>query len=711
MTLLGIALPSLLLVAALRRWIRPVPWRIAGLFLALTLVFLHGAVFTSKLPVPVDDAVRAYPGRGVVGEVSARNDTTSDTAKQFLPWMQVAREELGHFRAPLWNRFSFSGYPLLANGQSAPFSPLFLSTLFVRLPKQIVAMAGLKIFAALLFTYIFVRREGAGDAAAIFAAIVFGWSTALTVFLYYSAGSVMAFLPAAAFALLHAMDEPRKRGVVFVALVIGTLMANGHPESVLHAAIGCGGLLLIDLGFAADRRDWLRRFRAPLAGVVAGLAISAPAWVPVLEQTLLSTRLAALRAGYPFGFMPPTAAWALVMANGFGNPVRHNYSWWVGYAGVAASYAGLLALVLFAASLIAPRTSPRDRILGCFAVVLFLAATNWTPIGHLVNALPPFSVAANDKLRFVALFFVAVLAAKALDTPKRWIATAALPAVALALYVYWDKRALLQPADLLGVAGVVAFFFVPRKWAALLIGAELFALNAGFNALVDRRYFRPRVPIVGAIRARAPQEPFRVAGLDYTFAANASAQVELEDIRGSDPMAFASYDAYFAGRKTVDGDAARRLEDAGRPELDFLNVRYLLTDPDVHLAGRWIEVYRGADGALFENRSVLPRFFSRTAAVESIRALAPGEFTMLVTASAASAVVSSEVAAPGRRVSVGGRRAPIRLVEGAFIGFDVPAGTSEVRVTYCPVSYWGSVALAGLTVLLLAVRNRGIASG
>src|SRR5207248_6931618 len=140
-----------------------------------------------------------------------RNASTNDTVKQFLPWMQVAREELAHFRAPLWNRYSFGGYPLLGNGESAPFSPLFLATLFVPLPKQIVAMAGLKIFVALLFTYLFVKREGTGDAAAIFAAITFAYSTVMTVFLYYSAASVITFLPASAFALLRVIDEPRKR--------------------------------------------------------------------------------------------------------------------------------------------------------------------------------------------------------------------------------------------------------------------------------------------------------------------------------------------------------------------------------------------------------------------------------------------------------------------------------------------------------------------
>ncbi|MGH9420806.1 MAG: hypothetical protein ACRD3J_12590, partial [Thermoanaerobaculia bacterium] len=91
--LLGIVVPSALLVVAVRRWIAPVPWRIALLFLVLTLAFLHGAVFTSKLPVPVDEVVRGDPWRGLFGDVVARNPLTNDTVKLFLPWMQVAREE------------------------------------------------------------------------------------------------------------------------------------------------------------------------------------------------------------------------------------------------------------------------------------------------------------------------------------------------------------------------------------------------------------------------------------------------------------------------------------------------------------------------------------------------------------------------------------------------------------------------------------------
>ncbi len=65
--------------------------------------------------------------------------------------------------------------------------------------------------------------------------------------------------------------------------------------------------------------------------------------------------------------------------------------------------------------------------------------------------------------------------------------------------------------------------------------------------------------------------------------------------------------------------------------------------------------------------------------------------------------MSSEVAAPGRRVVVNGREVPTRMVEGAFIGFQVPPGQSVVRVVYRPMSYWGSVAVALLAAIVLAV--------
>lgn len=719
LTLAGIGLPSLLVVLAVRRWVAPLPARIALLFFAMTLAFLHGGVFTSKVPVPIDEASRGDPYRGVVGDVVPKNPLLSDTTRLFLPWMQVAREELFHFRAPLWNRYAFSGYPLLGNAESAPFSPLFLATLFVPLPKQIVAMAGLKLMLSLVFTYLLVKREGTSDGAAIFAAVAYGFSSFETVVLYYSVSAVTALLPMVLFAVLRALDAPSRRAALFVALSVATIFANGHPESVVHVAIAVAIVLAIELAFARDRRDWLRRFVTPFVGAVSGVLIAMPVWLPAAQQVLLSTRYAVLRSGAPKMTIPLTAAWAMLNPNGFGNPARGNWNWILNYMIVAESYVGLLVLVVFAAAVVSPRTTARMRLWSAAAIVTFVAAMDWSVLGHALNAIPPFDVAANDKLRFVSLFFAVVVAAKWLDGAAR---ERALPLVAFAsaaaaasLYVYRKQIALLRPSDLAGVVAVVAFVILylwlrPReRWlpaaAAALTLVELFAFNANFNRLVDAKYYRPALPIVDALRRLAPREPFRVVGFNWVLVPNGATQYGLEDIRGSDPMSLARYTRVLERVGEVgEGTEVVQLLRPDHPLLDFLGVRFLLAEPEAEFGGKWRLVYRGRDGSLFENSQAKPRFFADGAAVE-VRQTSTAEFRLRVRAARRVTVISSEPAEPGWQVTVGGRRVATKVVEEAFLGFDVPAGESGVTVRYRPLAFYGALpaVLAGL--LLFCVRR------
>lgn len=713
LTLLGIIAPSLVLVAALRRWIAPVPWSIVWLFIALTLAFQHGAVFTSQLPVPVDEVARGYPGRGVFGPVQPRNALTNDTVKLFLPWMHVVREELVAGRFPLWNRYAFSGYPLLANGESAPFSPFFLATLFVPLPKQIVAMAGLKIFVALLFGFLFLKREGVSNGAAAFGASIFAFSVFQTVFLYYSTTAVTALLPAALCALCRCIDVPRPSSVIFLALVIGALMANGHPESVLHIAMGAFVVLLIDFGFAKQKREWILGFRFALIGVAAGLALSAPAWVPVLEQVFVSTRYADLAGGRDFGRLPPTALWAIVSPNGFGNPLRGNWAWISNYSSVASSYVGLVTLACVVAAMFDRRASWKVRCWILAAAFLFIVAMEWGPTGQFLNQLPPFSITANDKLRFVACFLAAMVAAKTIDSrPRPLLLLIGALAVALpALYVYRVRPTLLRPVDLSGVAAVFVIaatalttrFRPTLPWVALTASLiELFALNAPFNALVDGRYYKPRLLIVEALKQRAPSEPFRIAGFDWMMMPNEAALYGLEDVRGSDPMALSSYTSYLAqiavDDPRFDVDRVTNVED---PAIDFLNVRFLLAEPGSMFGGRWRRVYRGPDGDLYENDRARPRFFSPSAVVEVLRS-SPTDFALRITAREDTQVLSSQPFAPGWTARLG-TSVPIELVQGAFIGFRVPRGLHTAELRYRPRSFYASLAFSAVTAGILTL--------
>lgn len=774
LTLLGIGVPGLLLVAVIRRWFEPVSWRLAAMLLAIVLASLHLAVFTSAMPLALDEVVRGYPYRGIFGDVVSRNPDTNDTVKQMLPWMQVVREELFALRAPLWNRYSFSGYPLLGNGQSAPFSPFFLSTLFVTLPKQIVAMAGLKLFAGLLFGVLYLRREGLGAGASLFGSIVFSLSIIQNVYLYYPLSAVTFLLPALAWGIIGAFREGRNRDLVALAVIVASAFAAGHPETVLLLALAGAILLAIEVAAPSipQRRSCDAVGRTLLAATL-GVLLSAPAWFPVAEQILGSQRLGALHAGEVGSpRYPAQALWLLLNPDGYGNPARGNWSWIFHYIMVAPTYVGLLPLALLPGALFSRGSDRRTRLFGAAAVIVLLIALRWTLLGEWFNRLPLAEWSANDRLRFVMVFFVAVAASRRLQQIQigarwGWDLIASFLVGGAAAWVFSEKvGATLEPVHLVGVVSV-GFFWIAlvavkrrlpagRSWigaaAALAVAIELWIFNLPFNALTDRRYFAPPLPIIDAIHRLAPEEPFRVLGRDWVFLPNASAHYGLEDIRGSDPLAWRPYTEFFrliqAEGQSLD---VGRVYEVDHPAVDFLNVRFLMAEPDAEMSPAWSPVYRGVDGALFENREWLHRFYaprrlvgvgagevdieklrsagrlgdqalvegvSRGEGVENpqpksmwLRRMKPGSFRMTVDAPASLFIASSEPALPGWRVEVGGKRVPIRRVNGAFLGFDVPAGISRVRVSYEPASFRAGVvagALGALTFVMIARRRRSV---
>jgi len=744
LTIAGIVLPALAIVFALRRWLVAPDNGLVAILFALVFVFLGGALFTSDVPLPLDEVIRGYPYAGLVGPVQVRNPLTNDTVKLFLPWMSVMRSELFAGRVPLWNPYSFSGYPLLANGESAPWSPFFLATLFVPLPKQMVAMAGLKLFVALLFGYLFIESRISNRWASLFGSVVFAFSVHQTVYLYYTAAAVSSLLPAICFATFHAFDKDTRAARVFLALVTASVIAAGHPESAFHCAVAVAGLLAIEGILATDRTDWARRTAGVTFCALLGALIAAPSWIPVLEQVFRSTRFVELRhAGLHVATMrmPVNILWMLLSPNGYGNPVRHNWSWILNYSVAASGYFGLLALVFFAASLLGRRVAARDRLTAVFALLTFLVAMRWTPLGDIINRIPPFTFVANDKLRFVTTFLIAMSASSALARQQgNRSAIPPLTCAALLTGLLWlfvrKLHITLQPSDAIGIVvlaitflallpslfqfSIFNFQFRPPRLLPLIVAAlaalELLTLNAPFNALVDGKYYRPQLPIVEALKKVAPREPFRIVGHDWTFLPNASALYGLEDIRGSDPMSWAPYTTFLNPLTAQDKQGAdvQRVIRIDDPAIDHLNVAFLMTDPGLAVPmDHWRSVYSGPDGNLYENRRFISRFFpedgnDQPLAIGSgsleVRRLSSRSFRINVHALQPLRIGSSEPALPGWVVRRGDERLPIRRGRDPFVGFDVPAGESQVTVRYEPPSFLLSCLASVIGALCLIAR-------
>ncbi len=753
-TLLGATTPCVVLAIILRRWFAPLPWQVTAIALFLGSVFLAPGFLSTRILVPVDEVARGYPFHGIVGEVHVRNALTNDTVKQILPWMQLVREQFSSLNWPLWNRYQFSGYPLLGNGQSAPFGPFFLVTLLVPLPKQLVAMAFVKLFVSFIFTFLLLKDEGRSDGAALFGAALFSFSVFETVYLFYPLTSVSALLPLLLWSLRRTVQSSQLRWPVLLSLCAVSALTGGHPETVVHLAIA--GVMIVGIDLIAGEQE-LRHLAAWYRigwSIVMAVGISAPAWLPVAQQVSLSRRFNEIAtAGHVFTF-PIQGAWLALNPNGFGHPARGSWNWILNYSMVAPTYVGLLGLALGIASLAS--RSRRALFFFVTALALFTIAMNWTVIAHVVNAVPPLSFCANDRLRFVSVLFIAIASAYALDHFGRGIkALFVLASAALFLAATWvfvkKLGVTLEPRDAVGIAMILLFAGAAellrlrdkqRAIPHLAFGClciELFAFNSEFNSSAPQRYYRMSLPIMNALRSNAPSEPFRIVGFDWVLMPNAAAQYGLEDIRGSDPMEFDFYRQFFKLIEFPQSDDVKRVQDIGQPGLAFLNVRFAMTEPGLGEQPGWHLRYAGADGKLYESTSALRRFFvplrystgpSTLPRLRSIRSFAEEvivegdqgalqtdaarvgairqnqtgtRFSFTVDATAPTLIASSQPFTPGWRVKVNGYDTRSYRVNGAFIGFMVPTGHSDIMVYYLPISFYIGLLLCLTTAVASCV--------
>ena len=136
------------------------------------------------------------------------------------------------------------------------------------------------------------------------------------------------------------------------------------------------------------------------------------------------------------------------------------------------------------------------------------------------------------------------------------------------------------------------------------------------------------------------------------------------------------------------------------PAVTFLNVHFLLAEPDSEFPPPWRLVYRGKDGDLYRNERPLSRFFAASGQLTGmwLREINPRRFRMAIDAASPLFMASSQPAAPGWVVKVNHRAVPITRLNGAFIGFNVPAGKSQVSVEYQPISFRIGVALFVLAI-------------
>jgi hypothetical protein len=699
-------------VALARRGGNPLPKRIALLFYALVVIFFFRAMtgpyvaIATDIPKLIAPWSASAPG---LTKYTVQNMETHDVPMQLVPWAHQIREAWLSGHVPLWNALAGCGYPLLANAQSAAFSPLRIAALPLPLAYAMTAEAAMKMLVALTFTFLYCRRRYDALPSAI-AAIAYGFGPFVVAWLHFAQSTAACFLPAVMYQIDLLVERRTYPRFVTTAIIGAMVVFCGHPETAVHILLFA---IAYVLWIAIVERE--RAFLPALfgAGAVAVL-LALPLIVPFAENVRESTRYEdqkALGNEMPFSDAPSLAM--LVQPRLYGT--RPGNPWGPATAETVTGFAGILGIAALIGIAIdaAMRRRLRDRevffVLSAISVFALLASVR--PAVAVLQAV--IGHAASARLRFLFAWLLAVLIAAALHRLSRIpFAIGLASAAALIAWIVSRTQFPSDAAQHIGLISIIpsilvlaiaALTLAPRLrnvTMMVLVGAviaEMWPLTIGWNQPFPVATFYPRTPLIdAALRYHRPGFD-RVAGIGGVLFPNTNAIFGIEDARVHDPMEPLRY-VHFIGAE-ITHDYYKKWIDESTPLLDRLNVRWLMTDPGHELKDttRYALRYAGPDGRLYENLHALPRFFGDGAQVRVISA--SGDAYVLKIDAAKETIIESSVGA-SRWWRVSGAQAT-PMTNSPFLSFTVPPGHTTVRIRYADTSFYLAALIALLTAAAL----------
>lgn len=624
--------------------------RILLLFVAAAAVFLGPTVLGTSI-LSQADAVYFFPPWSACRPAElarASNPLLGDQSTQFYPYRYFARQQVRAGEVPLWNPFILMGTPFLADMQSAVFSPFHLFSYLGDLKTSFAWSALCRLLTAGLGMYYLCRLFAISTAGAVLAGIGFMFCAFQVVWLNHPHTHVSVLLPWAFVAAEESVTRPSLRAALIMAAVVATLFFGGHPETVLHIAMGTVVFFLYRVGQTLHKTRNRFALAAPCAsavgGALLGLGLAAIVLVPFAEL-LWSSGVWEARGSFarnPF-VLPPSVLLTTVAPDLFGNPARGTDYGPANY-NERDMYAGFLPLLLALLALRWWRHDWRVRFFsgwGLFSLTIILGL--W-PIFDLVTWLPVLHHTANHRLVLLWQFCVALLAGVSADhilraeqagtvtLPRRFLTLAG--SLTLLPFILWlilqlgilpQNPKILYGAllPLLFAATAFGLFELLRRnilslrtWGAaacLLTFLDLFIVGRSYNPAVPREHVFDCVP--DSVRFLQQQEGiFRVTAVEgLLLLANTSMMYGLQDVRGYELPAPGRLGRFFTDGLHGFYDGAhyepRDLTPQTLRLLSLANVRYLLSTRDLTNVSPALTKAYEKEIFIHENSDVLPRAF------------------------------------------------------------------------------------------------------
>lgn len=656
-----------------------------------------------------------------------------------IPWdLRDYHQPLAEFMArclrngeiPLWDPFTYCGMPFYANVQTQfAYPPAWLTILLsnltggARLLDFLEWQIALHVFLGGALAYWLLRRLDLGRASSTFGATVFqlGGYFASQI-QHLGAVNAAAWLPLAWLAVLELGRRLRPRWLAVLAFALAMSLGAGFPAVtivVFATSFFWAGVLVLLGRTSPGLLLWTA------AGSVWAVLLCAVQWLPAMEMARLSTAYLRGQFAGMGGGVPLIGLLSLVIPghNDIFDLSKFKLEWNPTFLYLYCGMAGL-GLAVFGLALSRSRYRAPLALLTLLSALWMLGES--TPVARTVFSLLPTTLKSPLYAEFAMVAFQLGMAGLAALGAER--ALAGRPAW------LWAVLVVLAAADLTlaGSNRMMNTFRVADDPASSPVQFE------GSTETLER------------VRALVNQSvpPARLENYrDSMRWANSAPMTGIPTASGNDPLAPARI------------LQVRRLFAQGQPWLrywelanldsrvpDLLNVRYLISwapsEKAVNEHPKWVRVADLPGHQVYENKTVLPRFFlvgrvyaagslqealermgspafdpRREAVVEGadpagLGAEPSGQVRVLtyelrrivleVNEPASSFLVTSETHYPGWRAWIDGRPAALWLTNAAFRGLFVPAGLHRIEMRFQPSLIWYGLALTLIALGLLA---------
>lgn len=696
-----------------------------GFLVFLVTVFFWKVLFKGLVPFPGDLLVGAYyPWLeykwGYSVGVPVKNGLISDVFSEMYVWKHLVIDSFKIGQWPLWNPYSYSGYPLLANFSSGALY-IFNSLLLLGI-KGWSTMIMIQVAGTAIGMYCFLILRKYGKVAALGGAIAFAFSASMMGRLEWnSAGHVTMWLTVT-LALLEYYFEKNRRAILLLPVAIFLMITAGHFQTMLYSFLIIG---LFTLHKLILKKNKAITFEIVLFSFF-GLCLSAIQLLPTISMMNQSIRFSEGAVDRDnFGLLPAANLITMIAPDFFGNPATANFWGFLNYS-ETIFYPGILG---FAALLWGvfnyKKLTDLPKISLLLGIITILMAFDNT-IGKLIYILkvPFLSTGYAARIAVVLMFTTSILISEWLERlPKMKLKEAVFPFMAILLFLIpgylipkysitvFSADAALMTSWLANMTVAIRNLVLPglltagllflvifRKFRIVtffilgLLVADQFRFGWKYNPFVSSEFVYPNTAVTDFLKSQPGY--FRVdSSSGPILPAQTWSMFGLYSASGYDPLVGSEYASEYS-RQLNQSEGASRYSLLGRyggKDMGEYNIKYLLTDRDnfkiqESFSDNWTKDFETDKITIFRNKEFKERaeWLGSGQGEAKIDLYTPNSVSIIYTADSDGEIVLRDSWASGWIATVNGITQPISKYRNVFRIVKVPAGTGILLMDYRP---------------------------